>query len=224
MDLDKILKTGNEVRIRSASDSFITTIDEVTGEDTFTILAPYRQGRQISVDPADIFSVSCVTDQGLYMFETRVTRVDDSSSIIVIHLQTTGEVRRVQRRQAFRVRESITVNARRQAGEPSAEAPWLKTNTVDIAELGTLMKFDEKCEPGQELEMTLRINLFGINEVVPKVRGRVVRCVPTRNKEFGYLVGIMFEDMPEKARDALIKLVVLSQRNKLTYKNIKKFR
>lgn len=223
LNLEKILKTGNEVRIRSDKDTFITTVDEVTGENTFTILAPFRQGRQIMVRPGDHHYISCVTDRGLYLFDARVTRIDDSSVVVVIHVEVSGEVRRVQRRQAFRVRESISVNARK-ADDAGSDGKWIKTSTVDIAELGALLKFDEDCEDGQELEMTLRINLFGINETIPKVKGKVVRCMSTKNKDYGFLLGVKFEDLPEKARDALIKLVVLSQRNKLTYKNVKKIR
>jgi c-di-GMP-binding flagellar brake protein YcgR len=224
VDLDKMLKTGNEVRIKGETDAFITTIDEVTSENTFTILGPYRQGRQPNAKQFDTFSVSCVTDRGLYMFDAVVDDVSEASSVVVIRLRVKGEIRRVQRRQAFRVRENVTINARKKSKDMNPDGKWVKTNTIDIAELGMLLKFDENCEPGQELEMTMRINLFGINEVIPKVRGKVVRCVQTRNKEFGFLLGIQFEDLPEKARDALIKLVVLSQRNKLTYKNAKKFK
>lgn len=219
-----MLKTGNEVRIKSETDTFITTIDEVTGEDTFTILVPFKQGRQILVKPGEIFSLSCVTERGLYMFEACVTEIDNSSKVVVIHMKTSSEVHRVQRRQAFRVNESVTVSARKISTDTSPDGKWVKTNTIDIAEHGLLLRFDESCEYGQELEMTLRLNAFGINDIIPKVKGKVVRCVSTRNKEFGYLLGIRFENLPEKARDTLIKLVVLSQRNALTYKNIKKFR
>jgi c-di-GMP-binding flagellar brake protein YcgR len=222
--LDKILKTGNEVRVKSQTETFITTIDEITGEDSFTILAPYKQGQQIIVRPHEVLSISCVTERGLYMFEANVTDIDNSSSIIVIHVKTAGEVRRVQRRQAFRVRESVAVNVRKKSGDMHPDGKWVKTSTIDIAELGMLLRFDELCEYGQEMEMTIRLNLFGINEVIPKVKGKVVRCISTRNKEYGYLLGVSFEDLPEKARDALIKLVVLSQRNKLTYKNKKKLK
>lgn len=224
MNLDKILATGNEVRVKSTKETFITTIDEVTGPDTFTILAPIRQGKPFAASLSETYALSCVTDRGLYMFEARVTEVDDASIVIVVHLTISSEIRRVQRRQAFRVRESIAVNARKKSAGVSPDGNWVKTNTIDLAEMGLLLKFDENCDYGQEMELTLRINLFGINEVIPKVKGQVVRCVATRNKDFGFLLGIRFEDLPEKARDALIKLVVLSQRNKLTYKNAKKFR
>lgn len=224
MKLDKILKTGNEVRIKSQTDTFITTIDEIISEDDFAILAPYKQGQQIIIKPDEVLSVSCVTDRGLYIFEACVTEVDNSSSVIVIRIKALGEIRRVQRRQAFRVRENLTVNARKKSDDMKPDGKWVKTNTIDIAELGMLLRFDEDCDFGQEMEMTIRLNMFGINEVIPKVKGRVVRCVSTKNKEYGFLVGIRFEDIPEKAKDALIKLVVLSQRNKLSYKSIKKIK
>jgi c-di-GMP-binding flagellar brake protein YcgR len=222
LKLDKILRTGNEVRIKSETDTFTTTIDEVTGENSFTILAPYKHGMQVLLKPLESLSVSCVTERGLYMFDARVTRVDGSSNVIIIHIEAVDDIRRLQRRQAFRVRENVTVNARKKSGDIHPDGKWVKTSTIDIAELGMLLRFDEDCEYGQEMEMTIRLNLFGINEVIPKVKGRVVRCVSTKNKDFNYLLGIRFDDLPEKARDALIKLVVLSQRNKLTYKNLKK--
>ncbi|SHH83331.1 c-di-GMP-binding flagellar brake protein YcgR, contains PilZNR and PilZ domains [Sporobacter termitidis DSM 10068] len=219
MNLEKILKTGNEVRMINGTEAFITTIDEVTGENSFTILAPYKQGHQVIVRTSEIFSVSCVTERGLYMFEVVVTDVDAASNVIIIHLRTWGEARRVQRRQAFRVRESIAVNARKYP-----DGKWVKTSTVDIAETGILLRFDEDCEIGQEMEMTLRLNLFGLNEILSRIKGTVVRCIPTRNREFGFRLGVQFVDLPEKARDALIKMVVLSQRDKLTYRQTKKFR
>ena len=224
MNLENILKTGNEVRVRRETATYVTTIDEVTGEDTFTILAPHSSEGNTAAQLAELCLVSCVTDRGLYMFEARVSGIDNSTGVTVIQLTMTGDIRRVQRRQAFRVRENIAVNARKKEDAVSSDGNWIKTGTIDIAEMGMLLKFDEKCDHGQELEMSLRINQFGINEVIPKVKGKVVRCTATRNKEFGFLLGIRFEDLPDKARDALIKLVVLSQRNNLTYKNTKKLR
>lgn len=222
MNLDKILKTGNEVRVKSQNDSFITTIDEVTGEDTFTILCPHRQGKQPAARPSEALSVSCVTERGLYMFDADVIDMEITANIVIMHLRVASEIHRVQRRQAFRVRESITVNARKLASDMNPDGRWVKTSTVDISELGMLLKFDEYCEPGQMMEMTLRINQFGVNEIIQKIRGTVIRSIQTRNKEFGYLLGIRFEELPGKARDTLIKLVVLSQRHKLTYKNTKR--
>lgn len=222
MNLDKILQTGNEVRIKREHDIFTTLVDEVTGDNTFTITPPFKHGERIAMKTGELYTISCVTERGIYTFESIVTEVDDSTNVQVVHLKINGEVRRLQRRQAFRVRENITVNARKKSDGSEPDGKWVKTNTVDIAELGLLLRFDEDCKDGQDIEMSLRINLFGINEIIPKVKGKVVRCIPTKNKEFGFLLGIQFEDLPEKARDALIKLVVLSQRNKIGVIRIRK--
>lgn len=224
MILEKILKTGDEVRIKSEKDTFITTVDEVIGADLFTILAPYKKGQQVIMRTNEVLSISCVTERGLYYFKAYVTEIENASSVIIIHLKTLDEVRRIQRRQAYRAKESVIVNARKKSNNIHPDGKWVKTSTIDIAELGMLLKFEEGCEDGQEMEMTIRLNMFGVNEVIPKVKGKVVRCVSTKNKEFGFLLGIKFEDLPEKARDALIKLVVLSQRNKLSYKNTRKLK
>lgn len=216
MNLNRIIKTGDEVRVLGANGSFITMVDDINGEDMFTILTPYRKGEQIHVTAGEKFSVSCVTERGVYSFEATVTKVDESTLVRLLHLKATGEIHCNQRRDAYRVRESIQVNARKIFSGKGPDGKWVKTSTVDIAELGLLLKFNEYCEYGQDMEMTLRINQFGIKEVIPKVHGKVVRCIPTRNREFGYLLGIQFVDLPEKARNPLIKLVILSQRSRLT--------
>ena len=215
MNLEKVLKSGDEVRIKGEKDIYVTAIDEVTGEDTFTILAPYKQGQQVILRQNETLSVSCVTERGLLMFDVRVTEIDNTSNVVIIHLKALNEAKRLQRRQAFRVREAVTVNARKKADEKNPEGKWVKTSTVDISELGMLLRFNEKCEDEQELEMTISLNMFGINEVIPKVKGRLSGVSP-QEQDFGFLMGISFEDLPEKARNALLKFVVLSQRNKLS--------
>ncbi len=64
------------------------------------------------------------------------------------------------------------------------------------------------------MELVLHIDKFGIREILPNIEGRVVRCSATGNKRFGFFLGIEFENLPEKAKDIIIKLVVLSQRSK----------
>ncbi len=220
MKLEIILKTGDEVRLKGETDTYITTVDEVTGEDTFTIIAPYKRGNQVLLRHSEALSISCVTERGLYMLEARVTDINNTSGVAIIHLRKTSEVRRIQRRQAFRVKESVPVNARKKSNDLSPDGKWVKTSTIDIAEHGMLLRFNESCETGQEMELSIRLNMFGINEVLSKIKGSVIRCIPAKNKDFGFLLGIQFVDLPEKARDTLIKLVVMSQRNKLSYRNL----
>lgn len=222
MNLDKLLKTGDEVRVKCGDSNFITTIDETIAEDTFTILAPLDFVQLRVVKPGERCSLSCVTERGLCMFETLVSDVRNSQEVTVIELKATSSYKKIQRREAFRVRENIEVKVRKKTADLNAK--WINTNTVDISETGMLLRYDESCTPGQVLELIVRIDLFGMNEVLPKIKGRVARCFTTGNKKHEYLLGIRFEELPEKARNAIIKLAVLSQRSKLAYKQIKRYK
>lgn len=224
MKLDKILKTRNEVRINCEKGGFITSIDEIISEDTLTILAPLEAEHRLLMKPGGTYLISCVTELGLYMFETVVDEVRNSENVPVIVLKAVSDYKKIQRREAFRATENISVSVRRSPRGDGKPEKWVNTHTVDISEMGTLLKFNEECAVGQAMELVLRIDVLGIKEILPKVKGRVARCRATGSRQFGYLLGIQFEELPEKARSILIKLVVLSQRSKLTYQYTKRYK
>ncbi|MPM35670.1 Flagellar brake protein YcgR [bioreactor metagenome] len=223
MELNKLLKPGNEVRVKNEKGSFITYLDEVIDEDTLTVIAPDEAEKRLLMKPGETFLFSCVTDRGLYMFETQVTAIQPCQNVTLIEMKAVSDYKKIQRREAFRAKECIEVSIRRKPKENEKAGKWLNTSTVDISEKGMLLKFNEECYIGQLMEFVLRVDIFGIKEVLPKIDGRVVRCMETGNKHFGYLLGINFENLPEKVRNIIIKLVVLSQRSKLTYKYTKRY-
>lgn len=223
MNLDKVIKSGNEVRIKSDYGYFTTIVDEVMGNDTFSILGPIDREQKRMVKLGDKYYVSCFTETGMFVFEAVIRELDSSFNRAIIQLKSTGPYTKIQRREAFRAKEHIDVNARKRADEAALAKRWLKTNSVDISETGMLLRYDEDCPIGQEVELIIRVNRFGINEVLPNIKGKVVRCIQTRNKDYEYLLGLKFESLPEKTRNVIIKLVVLSQRNKLRYKHVKEY-
>lgn len=223
MNLDKIIRTGNEVRIKSEKGSFITSIDEVIDEETLTILGPLEPEQRLIMKPGETFLISCVTERGLYMFETLVKDMYNVQNVCMAELKVISDYKKIQRREAFRARESIEVSVRKRLPEDEKTGKWVNTHTVDISETGLLLKYNEECMPGQLLDLVIRIDSYGIKEIIPKVTGRVARCTATGNKQYGYFLGLQFENLPERARNAIIKLVVLSQRSKLTYKHIKRY-
>jgi c-di-GMP-binding flagellar brake protein YcgR len=139
-----------------------------------------------------------------------------------IEFRVTGDYSKTQRRSTFRVRENLPVKALRISNEP-AEI-WVDTTTADISESGVLLRYNSSCAAGQPIKLTIHINKFGMDVVLPTVRGRVVRCVAARNKDFGYLLGIKFENLPERARNEIIRFVVLSQRSGLQDTHFKRYR
>lgn len=224
MDLNKILRTGHEVRVKNEKCGFVTCVDEIVGCDVLSILAPADAEQRLLMKKGEPLLLTCVTERGLYMFETRIVETYVNQAVMTVELKAVSDLKKIQRREAFRAQESIEVSVRRKrSGEGGAEK-WLNTSTVDFSERGVQIRYTEECPVGQPVELVLRVDKFGIREVLSGLEGRVVRCLPSGNKRFGYFLGVEFENLPDKARDVIIKLVVLSQRSKLTYQYTKRYR
>ncbi len=217
MNTVKILEDVIEVRVMGEHVSFMTTIDDITGDDSFSIIGPLKEEQQSSIKTGEKLRLTCITERGLYMFEAVLTRVYHRNQLIIYELQVQGEIRKIQRREAFRARESVEVSVRKILTEQDKVSKWVNTHSVDISETGMLLKFNEECAVGQLLEVIIRIKKYGINEVLPYITAKVVRCTANGNIQFGYFLGISFTEVPERAKNILLKLVVLSQRNKVVY-------
>jgi c-di-GMP-binding flagellar brake protein YcgR len=137
--------------------------------------------------------------------------------VCIYDLQLLGEMKKVQRREAFRARESVEVSLRKVMPEQNMVGKWVNTRTIDISEAGMLVKFNEECAEGQPIEAVIRMKNHGLNEVLPKITARVIRCTANENKQHVYFLGVRFTEVPERAKNLLLKLVVLSQRSKIAY-------
>jgi c-di-GMP-binding flagellar brake protein YcgR len=202
--------------------SFSTIVDDIIDDDTLAILAPLKKERQEAVKPGESLRLTCVTELGLYMFDAQLKRSYTRGLVCVLEVRALGEIKMIQRRESYRARESIEVSVRKVVTDPDTNqeriGKWVKTRTIDVSETGMLVRFNEECEENQKLEIVFRLKNHGLNEVLPKITGKVTRCVDNGSKQFGYFLGVHFTDVPEKARNALLKLVVLSQRSKMAYK------
>lgn len=217
MNTVKILEDVIEVRVMSEHVSFMTTIDDIIGDNFFSILGPLKEEQRRSIRTGEKLRLTCITERGLYIFEAAITRIYQRNQVLVYELRVKGEIRRIQRREAFRARESVEVSVRKIYTEEDMAGKWVNTHTIDISETGMLIKFNEECAAGQLLETVIRVKKYGLNEVLPCICAKAVRCAPNGNKQFGYFLGLSFTEVPERAKNILLKLVVLSQRNKVVY-------
>lgn len=218
VNLETTLRVGNEVRFKSGEAGFITVICEIINKNIIKILLPANIKEPIAVFRGERYNVVCVNEKAMYMLETMVKDVYVFHEVIAIELEALCNTK-IQRRDAFRVNENISVRVCKIPHEADSEEKWLTTKTVDISETGMQIKLNEPCPVGQLLELSIHIDTLGIRKTLTDIKGKVVRCI---NKPRGSYLGIKFENMPKKAKDTIIKLAVLSQRNKLSYKNYKR--
>ncbi len=224
----RIWESASEVRVMGEHVSFSATVDEIIDDNTLAILAPLKKEQQEAVKPGESLRLTCITELGLFMFDARLQRSYMRGLVCIFEVRALGEMKRIQRRESYRARESVDVSVRKVVADPDSNqervGKWVNTRTIDISETGMLLRFNEECSDNQKLEIVFRLKNHGLNEVLPKITGRVTRCVENGSKQFGYFIGVQFTDVPEKARNTLLKLVVLSQRSKMAYKPKRKNR
>jgi c-di-GMP-binding flagellar brake protein YcgR len=221
VDVVRVLETVIEVRVMSNLSSYATSLDDIIDDRTFTIAAPPKNEFNEAILVGDKLRLTCVTERGLYMFDTEVINTYMRNSVPILELRITSEMKKVQRREAFRAKESVDVSIRLLMSEGETVSRWFNTRTIDISETGALIRYPEMCAEDTNLEIVIKLHNQGLNEVLPKIKGKVVRCTAAYNNQ-GYFLGVRFYDVPEKAKNVLLKLVVLSQRSKLIYNTKRK--
>jgi c-di-GMP-binding flagellar brake protein YcgR len=216
VDISKVFRGGDEVHVGAGKTAFVSKVFDITGESSFTVLRP------IGVEaprPGDVYSVTCITERGIYLFKAEVTGLSDYPA--AIGLKVKNEFVKMQRRSTFRVREALPVRVLMQTDR--TRAAWVETTTVDISESGALVAYGNRCAAGQALKLEIRINRLGFDVYLPAVKGRVVRCIQSGGRDSGYLLGVEFEDLPERARNEIMRFVVLSQRSRMRDQHVKRY-
>lgn len=221
MDVVRILETVIEVRVMSRISNYATSLDDIIDDKTITIVAPPKNEHNEVILVGDKLRLTCVTERGLYMFDTEVIKTYMRNSVSILEIRITSEMRKLQRREAFRARENVDVSIRLIMTEEDKVSRWFNTRTIDISETGALIRYPDMCAEDTNLEIIIKLNNQGLCEVLPKLTGKVVRCTAANNNQ-GYFIGVRFHDVPERAKNLLLKLVVLSQRSKLIYNTKRK--
>lgn len=219
INLEKTLKVGNEVRFKCNNVGFITVICEIIDNSIIKIMLPTNNKESVIIFRGDQYNIICVNEKAMYMLETTVRDVYALEQVMVVELEAHSNTK-IQRRDAFRVNESVKVKYRKVYSENAFDEEWEATRTADISETGMLIKAKEPLALGQKLDLIIDIDTLGLRDTLMGVKGKVVRCINKQQK--GTYLGIKFENLPKRAKDTIIKLVVLSQRNKLSHTNFKR--
>ncbi len=213
MNLQTKVKSGDVVRLKGMASYSTTTIDEVLADDRISILEPWGEGARHIVHVGENYNVTCVTERGLYVFEGHITLADYSQTVAHIELACDSECRKIQRREAFRLKTMLRVRVRRMPRAEQPEEVWIETQSIDISETGIQIIYDADCREGDLLQVSIELNKFGIAETLPSLDARVVRRYETGHKGGRRMVGLRFEKMPEYAAGVIWKLVMLGQRH-----------
>ncbi len=213
MNFQTKIKSGDVVRLKGATSYATTTVDEVLAEDRMSVLELWGNGTRHIVHVGESYNVTCVTERGLYVFDAHITLADYSQTVARIELTRDSDWRKVQRREAFRLKAALRVRVRRMPNPEQPEEMWFETQSIDISETGIQILYDADCKEGDLLQVSIELNKFGILETLPPLDARVVRIYETGHKGGRRIIGLRFEKMPEYAAGVIWKLVMLGQRH-----------
>ncbi len=211
MNCSVFLKSGDRIIITNGKKEYPTTVDEVIDDENFSVLQPTDNSNAMPLVIGDTYKVICKKG-GLHLFDVMSMRSDVSGKVDIVYLRYSGNYTRIQRRDAFRCSVMLEVDIRKRFADGHQDEEWLTAHTLDISETGMRMRLPMRYMQGDVIECQIKINRYGINAILEGITGMIVRSVPTYDTTKDNLCGIRFAETDEKARNTLLKLVILSQR------------
>ncbi len=181
VNFNKILHEGDRVVLHDGQDGYVTRVDEITSEETFTVLQPWTLGRAFTTHIGAAYKVVCTTVTGVHYFMAETIGMDMSARVRTMHLKYVGKYYRVQNRKAYRCQVMLPMYIRRRPRESQTgvihEEAWLQTKTLDISLAGLKVRLPHKYSAGDIVSMRICIDKFGITATLPDMLGVIVRAM-----------------------------------------------
>ena len=142
--------------------------------------------------PGDQLQVYFLRKNGVFFFSTRVQRVYDH----IVQVEHTEQISRVQRRQFYRSRVSLPVEARKKG----SSQPVVRTYIIELGGGGaTLFNPYKVFHPGSELLLHFRLPQTGML----RLAARALRC-----SRGGNHLHVEFEPLKDPLRDKILGFIL----------------
>ncbi len=217
MNCKKILGTGDKIVIVDGGVEYVTTVDEVLDEQHFSVLRPSNKKHHLSMQEGVSYRAICVKSVGIHYFDVEIVGTEEYGSITLFQLRQVGNYYKIQRRGAYRCEILLDVRIRKKAHGKQEIEEWIQGKTLDISEMGMRMRLPGRFTKGDVVQFVISINKFGLCTVMPMTTGVIVRAIPIQDGTKENSCGICFSEIEPKAKDTLLKLTMLSQRNSIRW-------
>lgn len=192
--------------------AYSSRIEDV-GDHSFTVGAPLSAGQVVPVEAGSEWDVSVQQDSSLFQFQSRVLERGKLGKIPTLILSKPADIRKVQRRNFYRVKAQVPVRYR---VLPEVDAistdPFAETLSRDISGGGIMIAAPPSLANDSILELLIEIpNPKGGATRITCV-GRVV-VVKGEGKDKS--AGLEFEIIEEPDRERIIKYVFELQRKEM---------
>lgn len=229
--ISKYVTPGDKVELKSVDrpsvsgekqekKSYFTKVYDIVTEERLEILMPMEQTKLILLPVDGRFDMVFYGKAGLYQCFGRVVDRYKSENVYILVVELTSNLRKVQRREYYRLGCAIELGTRvwdekeiENAGdeEMSQELPLQRAVMVDISGGGLRFVAIFKYAPGDIV--LCRFKLFILGEFKEfEVLGRVLSVQPTENRKDVFEHRIQFVNMAANMREEIIRYIFEEER------------
>lgn len=205
------LKAGDRVTItdRDGEYTYTSIVHEKKTDNTITVYMPYEAKGLLRIRPGSMIVVSVEAEDAQYQFDAGIKAVYDVDKVKFMDFMPVSGLRRVQRRQFYRLKAALDVYIRllEQEGSPQDDG-WKKTITVDISGEGMRLKTFEAIPDGSLLECMIRLS----DRQIIRLQGRVLEVFEAEDEIFPYRLRIVFSGISEQMQNEIVRFIFVRQR------------
>ncbi|MFR1379604.1 MAG: flagellar brake protein [Clostridium neonatale] len=195
------LKVNSRIEVVADEKSYKALIIDIE-DDNIKINIPVRNDEYLMLYKDDKIEINSYLDDGkCFNYYCNVISKGKDNNVIYYKLTLPYDVRRIQRRNFFRVNllEEVTYkNITNKTEKEIEELPYKSGIMIDLSGGGLKVRTKEKLK-GNDI-IVMRIKMTGI-EV--KLKGQIVRIEPSIDNNFLY--GVKFLDITEMESDKIIR-------------------
>ncbi len=194
---------------RNSENNFYASLVQDIGEDYFTIMVPYKEGRPLILNPGEEVLGRFVQEKTSFLFYTFVLRKHREKKLLFYVLALPEKIEEVQQRMYVRfliIMDVWQAEVPPEKGEPA----YIKTKTLDLSAGGMKIVSKSSCQTGTIIMVKFTLPFadkdINNNPFEIETRARVLRYEEIE-RDKAYHLGIEFLDLRERQRDKIFKFI-----------------
>lgn len=198
--IDVVVKNGEY------EGSYLCKVAEIN-KDEFKVTAPFHKGEIVPLRTGSKVQVFFTGNSAAYVFVAEI-KARESKPLAIFTLERISDVKRIQRREFFRVEAKIKARYRvidENDEQEDKEVDWEDTMTIDISASGLKLVADESMPANGKLEVM--VNIPSLESVPFKTR-----IINNYNLPDGRAVGLEFIEINQNQQDTIISWLFDYQR------------
>jgi c-di-GMP-binding flagellar brake protein YcgR len=185
---------------------YISLIQDIK-EDSLIISAPVENGKIIPLEIGTAYLLSIYSKGGLYKCRAVVSNRYKKNNLHFVDLEIKSPMRKHQRRQFYRLECALTFHFSNEEIET-----YYKGIIIDISGGGLRFTSKEQIQVGSIINCTLDINSVETKKL--ELKGKVILSQLVDYQVIKYETRIMFQDISNEDREAIIKFIFDEQRKR----------